>query len=61
VRIYSLGGELVQTLYPDADLTGGDACWNMISRNDQIIVSGIYLYHIDSPVGEKVGKFAIIK
>ncbi len=61
VRIYSLGGELVETLYPDADETGGDACWNMISRNDQIIVSGVYIYHIDSPVGEKIGKFAIIK
>jgi hypothetical protein len=61
VRIYSLGGELVETLYPDADRVGGDACWNMISRNDQIIVSGVYLYHVDSPVGEKIGKFAIIK
>ncbi len=61
VRIYSLGGELVQTLYPDAETTGGDACWNMISRNNQIIVSGVYLYHVDSPVGETIGKFVIIK
>jgi hypothetical protein len=61
VRIYSLGGELVTTLYPDADRTGGDACWNMISRNSQIIVSGVYLYHVDSPVGETIGKFVIIK
>ncbi len=61
IRIYSLGGELVQTLHPDAEDTGGDACWNMISRNNQIIVSGVYLYHIDSPVGETIGKFAIIK
>lgn len=61
VRIYSLGGELVQTLYPDAATEGGDACWNMISRNNQIIVSGVYLYHIDSPIGEQVGKFVIIK
>ncbi len=61
VRIYSLGGELVQTLYPNAEESGGDACWNMISRNNQIVVSGVYIYHIDSPVGEKIGKFAIIK
>jgi hypothetical protein len=61
VRIYSLGGELVQTLRLDAEDTGGDACWNMISRNDQIVVSGVYLYHVDSPIGEKVGKFVIIK
>ena len=61
VRIYSLGGELVETLYPEAESSGGDACWNMISRNNQIVVSGVYLYHVDSPVGEQVGKFVIIK
>ena len=61
VRIYSLGGELVKTLEVDAEETGGDACWNMISRNNQIVVSGVYLYHIDSPVGEKIGKFVIVK
>lgn len=61
VRIYSLGGELVKTLYTEAERMGGDACWNMISRNNQIIVSGVYLYHVDSPVGETIGKFAIIK
>jgi hypothetical protein len=66
VRIYSLGGELVASsedpqINYDPSRTGGDACWNMISRNDQIIVSGVYLYHVDSPVGEKIGKFAIIK
>ena len=61
VRIYSLGGELVQTLYPEAETDGGDACWNMISRNNQIVVSGVYLYHVDSPIGKQVGKFVIIK
>ncbi len=61
VRIYSLGGELVDTLYPDAEQTGGDACWDLISRNDQIVTSGVYLYHVDSPVGDTVGKFVIIK
>jgi len=61
VRIYSLGGELVETLYPVADQTGGDACWDLISKNDQIVTSGVYLYHVDSPVGETIGKFVIIK
>ena len=61
VRIYSLGGELVETLYPNANQTGGDACWDLISKNDQIVASGVYLYHVDSPVGETVGKFVIIK
>ncbi len=61
VKIFSLGGELVQTLRPNAESAGGDACWDMVSRNDQIVVSGVYLYHVDSPIGEKIGKFVIIK
>ena len=61
VRIYSLGGELVETLYPEAELTGGDACWNLVSRNNQVVVSGVYLYHVESPVGESIGKFVLIK
>jgi hypothetical protein len=68
VRIYSLGGELINTTGPsnphfryDADVTGGDACWDLVSRNDQIVVSGVYLYQVDSPVGQKIGKFVVIK
>jgi hypothetical protein len=61
VRIYSLGGELVDTLYTNADVDGGDVRWDMISRNNQIVVSGVYLYHVDSPAGEQVGKFVIIR
>lgn len=68
VRIYSLGGELISTTGPnnphfmyDPDVTGGDACWDLVSRNDQIVVSGVYLYQVDSPVGQKTGKFVVIK
>ncbi|MBM3307122.1 MAG: hypothetical protein FJY74_02215 [Candidatus Eisenbacteria bacterium] len=68
VRIYTLGGELVTTsgannvhFRYDPELTGGDACWDLVSRNDQIIVSGVYLYQVDSPAGQKTGKFVIIK
>ncbi len=68
VRIYSLGGELINTTGPnnshfryDPDITGGDACWDLVSRNDQLVVSGVYLYQVDSPAGQKTGKFVVIK
>ena len=68
VRIYSLGGELINTSGTDSvhfrydpDVTGGDACWDLVSRNDQIVVSGVYLYKVDSPGGQKTGKFVVIK
>jgi hypothetical protein len=60
VRIYTIAGELVQTLVQDPD-RGGLVEWNLISRNNQYVVSGIYIYHIDSPAGEYVGRFAVVK
>ncbi|MFH1278703.1 MAG: hypothetical protein ABIK65_10010 [Candidatus Eisenbacteria bacterium] len=63
IRIYSLGGDLVQTIHhrydlsPERDLT----YWNLVTRNNQEVVSGVYIYHIESPVGEKVGRFVIIR
>jgi len=33
-----------------------------LTRDNLSVAYGIYIYHIDAPgVGEKVGKFAIIK
>lgn len=63
ITIYTLGGDLVQTiehrynLNPEEDFT----YWNLVSRNNQEIVSGVYIYHIESPVGEKVGRFVVIR
>jgi hypothetical protein len=35
--------------------------WDLISRNTQAVVSGIYLYSVESESGNQVGKFVIIK
>jgi hypothetical protein len=35
--------------------------WNLISRNGQKIVSGIYLFSVDTDLGREVGKFVIIR
>lgn len=59
IRIYSLAGDLVQTI----NHTSGDgaARWNLLSKNRQQIAAGIYLYHVESTYGEHLGRFAIIK
>jgi len=74
IRIYSLAGDLVQTLPFDGrapeDLqygkdpvvaATGSIPWNLISRNGQKIVSGIYLFSVDTELGRDVGKFIIIR
>jgi hypothetical protein len=39
----------------------GQATWNLISRNGQDIVSGIYLFTVDSNEGIQRGKFVVIR
>ncbi|RKX29782.1 MAG: hypothetical protein DRP47_00815 [Candidatus Zixiibacteriota bacterium] len=59
IRIYTLAGDLVQTLQ-HTDGTG-TARWNLLSMNRQQVASGIYLFHVESTYGEHLGRFAIIK
>jgi hypothetical protein len=39
----------------------GQARWNLISRNGQDVVSGIYLFTVDSGGGVQRGKFVVIR
>ncbi len=74
VHIYTIAGDLVKDIpfdgRPPGDLqygknpvTGGRGSvpWNLISRNGQKIVSGIYLYSVDTELGKQVGRFVIIR
>ncbi|HVP06930.1 MAG TPA: hypothetical protein VMS71_03735, partial [Candidatus Acidoferrum sp.] len=59
IRIYTLAGDLVKTI-EHTDGTG-TARWDLKSRNAEQVASGIYLFHVDSPYGQHLGRFAIIK
>ncbi len=48
IDIFTTSGDLVQTLTHDGLTEGGAAAWNLMSRNGQEIVSGIYLYTVRS-------------
>jgi hypothetical protein len=66
IRIFTLDGDLVDQLKHHDDEVGtiqGGETWDMINRNDQSIVSGIYVYSVeDLDTGDiEVGKFVIIK
>ena len=43
------------------DANDGQARWNLISRNGQDIVSGIYLFTVDSKQGTQRGRFVVIR
>ncbi len=62
IRIYTITGELVQTLTHDSDVTDGQEPWDLVSRDGMNIAYGVYIFHVDAPeVGQTVGRFAIIK
>lgn len=64
IRIFTLTGDLVKQIEHDCPDNSPDAQieqWDVISRNTQIVVTGIYIYHISSALGEQIGKIVIIK
>jgi hypothetical protein len=62
IRIYTLSGYLVNTLEHESSIEVGQEAWNLLSKDGQDIAYGVYVFHVDAPgIGEKVGKFAIIK
>lgn len=67
IYIYSLMGDHINTINHNlpGDSTpdnSGDEAWDMISKNNQSIVSGLYIYRIITESGrELVGKFAVVK
>ena len=88
IRIYTLSGDLVDTIEfngdeynateirgifdpsdvrnPESDipvLSGGMAAWDLVSRNDQGIASGLYIFSVENKESGKtqLGKFLVLK
>jgi hypothetical protein len=62
IRIYTVAGQLVKTLYKDSLPTDGTISWNLVSDDGMDISYGLYLYHVEAPeIGTHIGRFAIIK
>ncbi|MCK4577113.1 hypothetical protein KAU34_11945, partial [candidate division WOR-3 bacterium] len=68
IRIYTLAGNLIQTIEHQVEasassaIQGGSERWDVLTSNNQRPASGIYIYHIETPSGEtKTGKFALIR
>jgi len=66
IRIFTVSGELVQILHHEPGSSGyrgpSVEAWNLWTYNDQEIAFGVFIYHVKAEgIGEKLGKFAIIK
>jgi hypothetical protein len=61
IRIYSVSGVLVNVIAHDDISLGGEATWNLRNRNNQLVASGVYFYHVETPEGHtKTGRFTIV-
>ena len=66
LRIFTASGVMIREIQiTESDLNsqyGGTYIWNMLTKDNLEISYGVYLYQVEAPgVGEKVGKFAVIK
>lgn len=70
IRIYSFSGDLIKTIKHSATKTadpgnvpleaGGDENWDLLTESGQKPAPGIYLFHVESNIGNQIGKFVII-
>ncbi len=60
IRIYSASGVLVRVLDHNSPTFSGEAVWDVRNRNNQVVASGVYFYHIESGEARKVGRFTVV-
>lgn len=62
IRIYTVSGGLVKTLYKDSSPADGSLPWNLVSEDGTDVAYGLYIYHVSTDeAGSHIGKFALIK
>jgi hypothetical protein len=62
IRIFNIRGETIQTLKHDTNTSDGDLNWDLRTKDGLDLAYGVYVYHVEAPgIGEKTGKFAIVK
>ena len=67
IQIFTLSGELVNTLLHNTTIDDGSYEWNMLTKDNLDIAYGLYFFHVESmnndraPFKPHLGKFAVIK
>jgi hypothetical protein len=57
-----MSGDHITTLEHTSPQLDGSESWDLKTKEGLDVAPGIYIYHVDAPaVGEKIGKFALIK
>jgi hypothetical protein len=67
IRIYSASGVLVRLLehngatYSSTSTSqGSEMDWDLRNRNNQVVASGVYFYHVEAGSARRVGRFTVV-
>ena len=62
IRIYTTRGYLVRLIEHESTIADGTEFWDLKTKDGMEVAFGLYFFHIDADeLGEKLGRFAIIK
>ncbi|MBU4443977.1 hypothetical protein KJ656_02690 [bacterium] len=62
IKIYNMRGYHIKTIEHCSGLYDGSEFWDLQNKRGELVAYGVFIYHIDAPgIGEKIGKFAIIR
>lgn len=62
IKIFTMSGRLVKVLHHNSAQDNSIESWNLQSDDGLDVSFGVYIYHVEAPgIGEKIGRFAIIK
>jgi hypothetical protein len=61
ISIFTVRGELVRELHADGNISNGTVPWDLKTSENLDVAYGVYFYAVESSVGTKTGKIAIIK
>jgi hypothetical protein len=64
IKIYTIAGELVKTIEHEESFWNGREPYNLLNKENMEIAYGVYIWHVDASavgLGDKIGKFAVIK
>jgi hypothetical protein len=67
IRIYSASGVLVRLLEhhggqyaSTSESQGSEMNWDLRNRNNQVVASGVYFYHVEAGDARRVGRFTVV-
>jgi hypothetical protein len=61
ISIFTVRGDVVRVLHADGTINNGTVKWDLKSGENLDVAFGVYFYAVESSIGTKTGKIAIIK